>query len=378
MDNTPICHMTTSLSSRIIAHAISLGFDHAAILPAPSLPTRGAYLEWIAEGRHGEMSYLDRHQDLRFDAAMLEPGTRSVIALLIRYHQPLDLLPGGLRIARYAHGDDYHDSLRDRMRQLAAFIHAETGAPVAARPAVDSAPLLERDLAKLAGLGWIGKNTLLIHPRHGSFTFLAELLVDCDLTREAPETPHPDRCGTCSRCIDACPTQAIAAPYLLDARRCISYLTIELRGPIPRHLRAAIGDHLFGCDICQDVCPWNRRVSPTQDPAFQPRQAVAALSPITLLCMDQDTFSRTFSGSAIKRTKRRGLLRNAAVVLGNTRPPGALDALIARLTDEPEPLVRGHIAWALHQYDEPAARQAIQRAISVEQDAYVLDELAWR
>jgi epoxyqueuosine reductase len=368
--------MTSPLSGRIVDRALALGFDHASIISAPALPTQGAYLEWIAEGRHGEMDYLNRNNNLRFNAATLEPGTRSVVALLIRYKQPLDLLPGGLRIASYAHGDDYHDVLRDRMRSLAAFIHAETGAPVAARPAVDSAPLLERDLARLAGNGWIGKNTLLIHPRHGSFTFLAELLVDCDLTATAPAQPHPDRCGTCSRCIDACPTNAIAAPYLLDARRCISYLTIELRGPIPRHLRAAIGDHLFGCDICQDVCPWNRRPANTDDPSFAPRTAYLTLSPLDLLCMDQETFSATFARSAIKRTKRRGLLRNAAVVLGNTRPADALPTLIQRLRDEPEPLVRGHIAWALHRYDHDDARAAIVAALSTEQDPYVIDELS--
>jgi epoxyqueuosine reductase len=364
------------LTQRILLQAQHLGFAHAAIVPAGPLPTRPLYLEWIAEGRHGELDYLANHAALRFDASVLEPGTRSVIVLLARYRQPLDLLPGGLRIARYAQGDDYHDTLRARMRALAAFIHAETGSPVAARPAVDSAPLLERDLAKLAGLGWIGKNTLLIHPTLGSFTFIAELLVDCELTATAPQAPHPDRCGTCSRCLDACPTQAIAAPYLVDARRCVSYLTIELRGPIPRHLRPAIGDLLFGCDICQDVCPWNRRPEVAQDPAFATRPLYQTLSPADLLCMDQDTFSRTFARSAIKRTKRRGLLRNAAVVLGNTRPAHALPTLIARLSAEPEPLVRGHIAWALHQYDHPDARAAIAQALTTEQDPYVLDELS--
>lgn len=364
---------TTSLTDRILAHAHALGFERAGVVRAAPLPHAEAYHDWLREGRHGEMGYMDRHHELRQHPGVLEPGTRSVVVVAKNYFHPSDMLDGGMRLARYAHGDDYHDTLRARLKELAAFIHAETGADVGARPAVDSAPLLERDAAVLAGLGWVGKNTLLIHPQHGSFYFLAELLVNLDL--EETTTRVPDRCGRCSRCIDVCPTGAIVSPYILDARRCISYLTIELRGPIPRALRPLIGDYLFGCDLCQDVCPWNGRATPTADPALQTRAIYTTLGPEDLLKMDQSAFSTTFARSPIKRTKRRGLLRNAAVVLGNRRDPALLDLLAARLTEEPEPLVRGHLAWAIGALDTDAARDALISARDAEAEPYVLEEI---
>ncbi len=320
------------------------------------------------------MGYLQNHQELRVDAGNLEPGTKTVIAVTLNY-DPGTKLAGELVIARYAHGDDYHDIIRDRLRELGAFIHAETGADVAYRPAVDSAPLLERDQAQLAGLGWVGKNTMLIHPDRGSYTFIAELLVDFDLVEKPVEVPN--RCGSCSACIDACPTNAIVGPYVLDARRCISYLTIELRGPIPRHLRPMIGERIFGCDICQEVCPWNSKSEPTNDPAFQTRESYTALNPEALLKMTQEEFSSTFRKSAIKRTKRRGLLRNAAVVLGNTRSDSALDTLIQTLHHESESLVRGHAAWALGQFAGPRPRAALAEQLNRESEPYVLEEIRY-
>lgn len=369
-------------TERIIARAHTLGFDHAIIAPASPLLRAQEFDDWIAEGRHGAMSYLDRHHELRRDPQKLEPGTRSIIVVLKNYNQPTDRLSGGARIARYAHGDDYHNVLRERLRELASFIHAETGAAVGARPAVDSAPLLERSLAQQVGLGWIGKNSMLIHPKIGSFTFIAELLIATDL--EATTTTTPNRCGRCTRCIDACPTQAIISPYILDARRCISYLTIELREPIPRTLRPLIGDHLFGCDICQDVCPWNSKAKHTHDPSFATRKDYTDMTPEDVLLMDQSAFSSLFRQSPIKRTKRRGLARNAAVVLGNRRDPALLPLLMERLEHEPEPLVRGHIAWAIARsfmapHDETYAASYVASFLHTvcthEESDYVREEL---
>lgn len=362
-----------NLNDKIRRKATELGFVNVGFVTAARLPHADHHYEWIREGRHGLMAWIENHGELRCDPNILEPGTRTVIALTTYYNAGTDRLPGGLRVSRYAQGDDYHDVLRARMLALAAFIHAETGAEVGARPAVDSAPLLERDVAALAGNGWIGKNTMLIHPRIGSYTFLSELLVNLDLG-ETPQ-PVPDRCGSCSRCIDACPTGAIVSPYVVDARRCISYLTIELRGPIPRAMRPLIHDHLFGCDICQDVCPWNSRVQPAEDTAFATRPALRDLTPEQLLGIDQETFSRVFSKSAIKRTKRSGLLRNAAVVLGNRRDPASFAVLNDRLVHEPDPLVRGHIAWALGRLGTDDARLALAAALATENDVFVQDEI---
>ena len=362
------------LTTRIVAQARILGFPVAAVSTPDPLTAGARFDEWLAEGRHGQMAYLRDHRHLRDRPADLEPHTRSLITVLAPYRHGPDLLEAGLRIARYAQGDDYHEVLRDRLRRLAAFIHAETGADVAARPATDSAPLLERDLAQSVGLGWIAKNTMLIHPELGSFTFIAELLVDLELApSNLPTTP--DRCGTCSRCLDACPTHAIVSPYVLDARRCISYLTIELRGPIPRHMRPLIGDHVYGCDVCQDVCPWNTHAPLADDPALAPRRALRSLSPEQLLQLDHASWARIFRGSAAKRCKHRGALRNAAVVLGNRRDPSLIPLLSARLSLEPEPLVRGHIAWALGRIEHPDARRALARARANEHNPYVLDEI---
>ncbi|TXD39016.1 tRNA epoxyqueuosine(34) reductase QueG [Lujinxingia vulgaris] len=362
-----------ALREAIEAQALRLGFEACAIIPAERLPTARAYQEWLSEGRHGSMHYMENHQPLRVDPSVLEPGTRSVIVLLSNYRQPTDLFEGGMRVASYAHGDDYHDFLWDRMRTLAAFVHNETGAEVATRPAVDSAPLLERDLARMAGLGWVGKNALLIRQGLGSFTIISEVLVGLDLGE--PAEPAADRCGRCTRCIDACPTGAIISPQVIDARRCISYLTIELRGPIPRRLRPLIGDHLFGCDICQAVCPWNRRAPLSEDASFAPREAYRALSPLELLGFNHARYVETFRRSPMKRAKLGGLKRNAAVVVGNTGSAADVPTLLRYLENEDDAVVRGHIAWALGRLGGDAAREGLRVARESEDDALVLDEL---
>lgn len=326
------------------------------------------------EGRHAQMGYLDRHHALRVDPRVLEPGTQTVVTVLKNYYLPSDRCDKGMRIARYAHGDDYHDDLRDRLRVLAQQLSEALGHDVQARPAVDSAPLLERDLAQSTGLGWIGKNSMLIHPKLGSFCFIAELLLDIPIEAPVP-TLMPDRCGSCSACMDACPTGCIISPKVIDAGRCIAYLTIENRGPIPQNLRPMVRDFLFGCDLCQDVCPWNTKAGVTQDTRRQTRARYHELSVQDILCMDQTTWSTTFSKSAIKRAKRRGLLRNAAVVLGNTGDPSDVPLLCMRLEAEPDPLVRGHIAWALGCIPHDEGVRALERQWHCEQDDFVRQEL---
>lgn len=361
------------LRAAIADRAGQMGFEAVEFVPAEKLPTERAYLEWLAEGRQGKMGYLDNHRNLRVDPGQMEPGTKSVVVMLTNYRQPLDTLDGGLRIARYAQGEDYHDELWDRMRQLAAFIHAETGAEVATRPAVDTAPLLERDLARIAGIGWVGKNAMLIRQGLGSYTFISEILVDLDLGRDVEQAP--DRCGSCSRCIDACPTAAIAAPRLIDSRRCISYLTIELRGPIPRRLRPLIGDHLFGCDICQEVCPWNGDGPVSDDQSHRTRDVYRRLSPIDLLGFDMRDYQRVFQKSAMKRAKLRGLKRNAAVVVGNTGDQTQVWTLIDHLESEPEALVRGHIAWAIGRLGEVEHVDWLEILLDEEGELFVQEEL---
>ncbi len=361
------------LRRAIRERAEQMGFEAVSFVAASELPTERAYQEWLSEGRHGGMDYMERYQDLRVDPGEMEPGTKSVIVMLTNYHQPLDLLEGGLRICRYAQGDDYHDGLWDRMRQLAAFVHAETGADVGTRPAVDTAPLLERDLARIAGLGWVGKNAMLIRQGLGSYTFISEILVDIDLAEEVEEAA--DRCGSCTRCLDACPTDAIIAPQVIDARRCISYLTIELRGPIPRRLRPLIGDHLFGCDICQDVCPWNTEAPTSDDPSHQTRPAYRELAPIDLLEFDHPRYVEVFRKSAMKRAKIVGLKRNAAVVVGNTGDSGDVPRLLDFLNSEKEPLIRGHIAWAIGRLGDADHAPALRRFLAEEAEPFAREEI---
>jgi epoxyqueuosine reductase len=283
---------------------------------------------------------------------------------------PMSSQPNGW-ISRYAWGEDYHNVIKRRLESLLERIRIIHGTPVEGRLFVDGGPVLERDFAGVAGLGWIGKNTQLISPKKGSWFFLGELFVDLPLTYDRPLR---DRCGKCDLCLKACPTGAFVGPYVLDARRCISYLTIELKGFIPRHLRPLIGDHIFGCDICQEVCPYNVKAEPTTDQAYQPKTGLHAPQLIPLLSLDQEAFRIRFHGSPILRAKRRGLLRNVAVALGNIQSPEALPALIGALDDD-EALVRGHVAWALGRIGGAQAAAALQRRLVTEQDGEVIGEI---
>lgn len=335
------------LSRLAKAHAYAIGFDLVGIAALGPAETSREFETWLAEGRAGTMQYLARGAEKRRDTRLPLPGTTHAIVVALDYG---GREPSG-PVARYARGEDYHDVMDAMLRELHRRIAHDAGREVLGKPYVDTGPLLERDLARRAGLGWFGKNTNLIHPERGSFFFLGALVVDLELETDAPFAV--DRCGTCTRCIEACPTEAITAPRTLDARRCISYLTIELREEIPEELRAGVGDRIYGCDVCQDVCPWNVRFARElkEGSPFKPREVLAGKDARTLarelLAMSQVEFSAAFKGSPMKRAKLRGLQRNAAVVLGNV---GTADdvAVPERALDGGEPVVREHAAWALH------------------------------
>ena len=302
------------LESRVKERARELGFDLVGIATLGAVESAGHFDEWIAAGYAGDMAYLERGAEKRHDTRRPFEGVRSAVVVAMNY--------GGTQpegpVARYARGDDYHDLMVDRLNELKRWIEAEVGHPVRGKPYVDTGPILERDLGRRAGLGWMGKNTLLINPELGSFFFLGELLLDLELRADDPfET---DRCGSCTRCLDACPTNAFVAPHLLDATQCISYQTIEQKGPIAETLREAIGEHLYGCDICQSVCPWNVKFSrDATEAAFVAREVIAGKDARTLasevIAMSQEEFSTAFRKSPVKRAKLAGLQRNARSVL---------------------------------------------------------------
>jgi len=376
------------LKERIKAEAARLGFALCGVTTADPPPHHRHYARWLAEGRAGEMLYLGRQEPKRGDLSLVLPGARSVVCVAFNYspeegqaptpspspvpgegsqeeERPLSLsypplplaaparrasaagwregLGVGATVARYARFDDYHDLLWERLDALLAFIQAQVP-DASGKVYCDTGPITERDLAMRAGLGWIGKHTNLISRRLGNWFFLGEIILDIPLPPDTPENTH---CGTCTRCLPACPTGAITAPYQLDARRCISYLTIELKGSIPIDLRPLIGARIYGCDDCLAACPWNKFAVRATDPAVAPRADLTTPDLLALLALDDDAFREKFRHSPIKRTKRRGLLRNVCVALGNLGDPRALPALQRAAEHDPEPLVREHAAWAV-------------------------------
>lgn len=302
--------MDNSARSRVIkAIATQLGFTFCGIAKAEFLEDEAPRLaEWLKRGYAGKMTYLENHFDKRLDPTLLVPGARSVISLLYNYF-PAKEVESDVRISKYAYGDDYHDVVRAKLREFMALIHERIGA-VEGRVFVDSAPVMERAWAKRSGLGWIGKNSLLINKKYGSFFFLAELIVDLDLEYDGPVR---DYCGTCTACMDACPTDAIPEPYVVDGSRCISYFTIELKDEIPSDMKGKFGNWVFGCDICQDVCPWNRFSVPHNEPAFTPDRQLQMTSS-EWREMTEDVFRAVFRKSALKRTGFKGLMRNLKFV----------------------------------------------------------------
>ncbi|MEE9133894.1 MAG: tRNA epoxyqueuosine(34) reductase QueG [Gemmatimonadota bacterium] len=378
MPRSPLpTHPSLSPSQAIKRRAFALGFDLVGIAPAERPAHADVYLDWLERGYGGEMAYLERSDAVRrrLDPAEALPGARSIVIVAMNYHNgddgPTDD-PSRPVIARYARGTDYHNVFEEKLEQLADSLREVTGDDSATRCYVDYGPVLERDHAQRAGLGWIGKNTVLINPEIGSYVFLGEILTDACLQ---PDDPFlPDHCGTCERCIEACPTGAIVGPRELDARLCISYLTIELRGPIPRELRPLIGNRVFGCDICQEVCPWNRGIPETGEPRFKPRDNVTGPELAEFLHLDEEQFRERFEDTPLSRGKRRGFLRNVATALGNWGHPAAVPPLVSGLNDV-EPLVRGHAAWALGQVGTPEARRALEARLEMEAELWVREEI---
>lgn len=291
----------------IKAEAKRLGFLSCGISRADFLEEEAPRLEqWLKQGMHGEMTYMENHFDKRLDPRKLVPGAQSVISLLYNYY-PSEELPGAeYKISKYAYGEDYHQVIKDKLRELMVFVREEIGA-VGGRVFVDSAPVLDKAWAARSGLGWIGKHSNLLTQKVGSFYFIAELILDLELPEDSPVTDH---CGTCTACLDACPTQAIVAPYVVDGSKCISYFTIELKNEIPTEMRGAWDDWIFGCDVCQDVCPWNRFSKPHKEPRFQPSEALQEMRREDWQELTEEVFRQVFPKSAVKRTKFSGLQRN--------------------------------------------------------------------
>ena len=363
-----------SLTNELKQQAQRLGFALTGVCPAIAAPGYDRFQQWLAAGYAGRMDYLGQREAAYQHPQHVLDGVRSILMLGMSYHtvEPTEPQPGQGRIASYAWGEvDYHDVIHNKLKLLVAWLK-EQSPSATTRGVVDTAPLLEREFAQLASIGWIGKNTLLLNRQHGSYFFLAALLTDVEL--ECDEPFAADHCGTCTACLEACPTDAFTQPYVLDATKCISYLTIELREEIPSHLREGVGDWLFGCDVCQQVCPWNSHAVPAASAAFQPLKERNPVDLIPLFELDDAAFRTMFRRTPLWRSKRRGILRNAAVVLGNRPTNDAIAALVKGLNDA-EPLVRGACAWALGKYDCDNALQSLNSRREVELDAMVVREL---
>jgi epoxyqueuosine reductase len=363
----------STLTHHLKQKAADLGFNLAAACPAIAPPGIGRFREWLAAGFSGEMRYLDDRAVAYEHPRHILEGVQGILMLALGYRtsEPAAASAGQGRVSRYAWGEDYHGIIHRRLRAL-AHCHRELTPEARVRGVVDTAPLLEREYGRLSGLGWIGKNTLLLNRRLGSWFFLAALLTDQPLAYDEPAAA--EHCGSCRACLDACPTGALVEPYRLDARRCISYLTIELRQAVPAGLRTGLGERLFGCDICQDVCPWNRRAVISEVQGFLPASGMNPLEVADLFSLDDEAFRRRFRGTPLWRARRGGLLRNAAIVLGNGRAERAVPALVRGLQD-PDPLVRGASAWALGRYSEDAAQAALKAALAAEADPEVRKEI---
>jgi epoxyqueuosine reductase len=336
---------------KIQQRALELGFDDCGFTTAAAPAGAGPFQNWIATGQQGEMNWLARNAPKRLDPQKVLSGAKSIIMLAAGYgtgvEPPDRALPSASFIARYARFDDYHNVLSKQLIQLAEFVDRLGGTETRSLGYVDTGPLLERDFAQRTGLGFVGKHTNLISRRFGNWILVGEIITTLELE---PNAPEKNRCGSCARCIEACPTSAITAPYQLDARRCISYLTIELKGPIPIELRPAIENRIFGCDDCLAACPWNRFAREGKLMKVHARPELDGLDLIELLQLDEAGFKSRFAGTPILRTKRRGLLRNVCVALGNVGGDSALPAL-RKAAQDSEPLIAGHAQWAIEQIE---------------------------
>jgi epoxyqueuosine reductase len=371
------------LSKRIKQRAGELGFELVGVSSAKPVAHMNVYRDWIESGHHGEMRYLEgeRAIEARRDPTHLLPECKSILALGMPYFNPANAAnkkksqKAEGRIAAYAWGDDYHEALKVPLKALVAYIEELNDGPVPNRWYTDTGPILESEIAQRAGLGWIGKNSLLINPQKGSFFLLAEIFLGIEL--EPDEAVVNDYCGSCSRCIEACPTDCILPNRTLDAERCISYLSIELKGSIPLEMRPQMDNWVFGCDICQEVCPWNIRFSAAKGYAdFAANNNIHRVDLEKELSLSPRAFNKKFKGNPVKRPKRRGYLRNVAVALGNSGQESSVKVLKQTLQNEEEALVRGHAAWALGEIGGMEAKKALEQARNVEQDEEVLAEIS--
>ena len=367
----------TNLKEDLKSEAHRLGFQLVGVTTPDPPPHLDVYNGWLAAGHHAGMSWMgtERNRQRRENPRLILPECRSILALGMAYPpSPLDPLQEGKgRIASYAWGDDYHDVLPDRLKAVVTFIEGRLGSQVPNRWYTDTGPILEREIAQRAGLGWIGKNSCLIAPQAGSYFVLAEILLGIKLPPDEPLI-H-DHCGSCTDCIEACPTSCILSNRTIDANRCISYLTIEEKGNLPMEYRSQIGNWIFGCDVCQQVCPWNQRFAlPSKEPRFAARPERVFPTLEEVLMLTPEAFSRGFKGSPIKRTKRRGFLRNVAAAIGNTSHTEGVSALTQALDDN-EALVRAHAAWALGEIGGVQADQVLKQALVAETDDMVRGEI---
>ncbi|HMD89834.1 MAG TPA: tRNA epoxyqueuosine(34) reductase QueG [Anaerolineaceae bacterium] len=371
----------TTLRDDIKAEACSLGFSLCGITsPAPPIHFP-VYEKWLANGLHGTMTYLatERARQCRKNPGLILEDCHSILTCGIRYPAPFEMTgnkstePHG-RIASYAWGEDYHWVIPPRLDQLIVSLEKIVGKPVDRHAYTDTGPILEREISQSAGLGWIGKNSCLISPTQGSFFFLAEVFLNIEIEPDLPFLA--DRCGSCTRCITACPTHCIQPDRTLDATRCISYLTIEQKGSISPDLRLLMGNWIFGCDFCQAVCPWNTRFAQlVSDPAFDARPGVPLPELHAELLLSPQEFNRKFRRSPVLRAKRRGYLRNVAIALGNAKETASVPYLTTALRSDAEPLVRAHAAWAMGQIGTQAARLSLENAQKIETDPAVLFEI---
>ncbi|MGI6454234.1 MAG: tRNA epoxyqueuosine(34) reductase QueG [bacterium] len=367
--------LLTKENIKLLAH--QFGFDAVGISSTRPISWE-KYQDWVKMGYHGEMGYLENRLDARRDADFVLQGVKSILVVAKNY---LTVAPAkadaenpvAAVVSRYAWGTDYHTVMGESLKSLCDVIQSRTEGEHKARWCVDTAPLLERDYAAQAGIGWAGKHTNLLSQTLGNWFFLGAVLTTLELEPDQPVKAH---CGTCTRCLNSCPTNAFVSPFVLDARRCISYLTIELKDYIPLDLRPLMGQRIFGCDDCLEACPWNRHALPSPSEEFLPRHSLTTANLIDLMQINQETFSRMFKNSPIKRSKRRGFLRNVAVALGNSKDPRAKPVLFKALTDNEE-LIRAHAAWALGQVGGEDARQQLERAMREEPVERVQLEIQW-
>jgi epoxyqueuosine reductase len=367
---------TSFLTKSIKEKAIGLGFDLVGISPAGPFPENQFYKSWLAKGFAGEMNYMEREPEKRGDIKNILLDAKSVISCGMNYNTdyPYSIeIKNKSRgwISRYAWGDDYHYLIKDKLLQLHEYVKDISPYGLNSRVYVDTGPVLERVYGKYSGIGWYGKNTCLINQDIGSWIFIGEIITNLELDYDSPVS---DRCGSCTMCIDACPTNALRAPYILDSNLCISYLTIEIKGKIPFEMRDKIDSNIFGCDICQDVCPWNTKAKLSKDESFQPRDSLynPELSRLSQLSVNE--FTKVFKNSPVKRAKRKGLIRNVMVAIGNSANKDFLPYVKEALTDD-EPLIRAHAVWALWKLEGNESFDTLSKHFNVETDNSVREEI---